>query len=113
METDISIENDNSKVVIDTKYYKKALVADRGQEKIRSNHLMQLHAYLTGLEHKGGANTNCSGVLLYPTVDINLCLPFMFGNHKVTVCTINLNQDWKGIHTDLIDILDGSLSALL
>jgi len=113
METDISIEKDECKVIIDTKYYKKALIADRGQEKIRSNHLMQLHAYLTGLEHKGGVNTNSSGVLLYPTVDMNLCLPFMFGNHKVTVCTINLNQDWKGIHRDLIEILEGSLSASL
>ena len=56
---------------------------------------------------------NCSGVLLYPTVETNLSLPFMFGNHKVTVCTINLNQDWKEIHKDLIELLEGSLSASL
>ena len=113
MVTDISIEGANSKVVIDTKYYKEALVKHYGQEKIRSDHLFQLNAYLTNLENKGELNTDCSGVLLYPTVKTDLCLSFMFGNHKVTVCTINLNQDWKEIHGDLIDILKGSLGSSL
>ena len=54
MVTDISIEGDSSKAVIDTKFYKEALVTHFGQDKIRSDHLFQLNAYLTNLEHKGG-----------------------------------------------------------
>jgi 5-methylcytosine-specific restriction enzyme subunit McrC len=114
METDISIEKDRCKVVMDTKYYKKALVAhrDRGQEKIRSNHLMQLHAYLSNLAALGGINRDCSGVLLYPTVDQDWTLNYMFGNHKVMVRTINLNQNWKEIHNNLFDILEQSLAPI-
>jgi 5-methylcytosine-specific restriction enzyme subunit McrC len=93
----------------DTKYYKDALVTHYGQEKIRSDHLYQLSAYLANLEHVGGLNKNCSGVLLYPTVKTDLCFSYMFGTHKVTVCTINLNQEWEKIHNDLLSLLDESL----
>jgi len=112
MTTDISIEGADSKIVIDTKYYKEALVSHFGQDKIRADHLYQLNAYLSNLEYKGGLNTNCSGVLLYPTVSDNFCLPYAFGNHKVTACTINLNQDWEGIHSDLINLLENSISVI-
>ena len=54
------------KWIIDTKFYEEALVTHYGKEKIRSDHLYQLHAYLTNLEHKGGINKDCTGVLLYP-----------------------------------------------
>jgi hypothetical protein len=110
MVTDISIERENSKAIIDTKYYKEALVTYYGKEKIRSGNLFQLHAYLSNLEHKGGINLNCPGVLLYPTVDAEYCLPYQFGKHRVTVCTINLNRDWNKIHEDLMTILDGALT---
>jgi 5-methylcytosine-specific restriction enzyme subunit McrC len=111
MITDISIEKDNTKAIIDTKYYKEALVTHYEQEKIHPGHLYQLHAYLSNLEHKGGINLNCSGVLLYPTVDAEYCLPYQFGKHRLTVCTINLNQDWTSIQKDLMNILYGALTV--
>jgi 5-methylcytosine-specific restriction enzyme subunit McrC len=113
MMTDISIENGKSKVVIDTKYYKEALITHYGQKKIRSEHLYQLYAYITNLKYKGGMNTNCSGILLYPTVDTDHYHSFQIGGHWINVCTINLNQDWRGIHNDLLDLLDRALSPKL
>ena len=110
MITDISIESTKSKVVIDTKWYKDALVTNYGQEKIRPAHLYQLNSYLSNLEYKGGFNQYCSGILLYPTVKSDLCLSFKFPNHKVYVCTINLSQDWRLIKKDLLSILDNSLN---
>jgi 5-methylcytosine-specific restriction enzyme subunit McrC len=112
MQTDISIERCDSKTIIDTKFYKEALITHYGQEKIQSGHLYQMHAYLTHLEKKGGINSSCSGILLYPTVDKDWCIPMrIFDKYRVTVCTINLNQDWNGIHKDLMNILDGALAA--
>jgi len=111
METDISIEGQESKVVIDTKYYKEALGSHYGSKKIQSEHLYQLYAYLNNLEHKQGINKDCAGVILYPTVKTDLCLSYKIGNHNLTICTINLNQLWWEIHKDLIDIVDSSLKG--
>ena len=109
MTTDISIERNGSKVVIETKYYKEVLVSHYGLEKYHSQHFYQLFSYLKNLEAKGGANQNCSGVLLYPTVDKEIKGEGLeMGRHKVIVRTINLNQDWKLIHRDLIALLESA-----
>ena len=111
MITDISIEGKDSKAVIDAKYYKEALSIHYDKEKIHSGHLFQLFGYLKNLEAKGGINRNCSGVLLYPTVDKDVCLNYMMQGHKVMVRTINLNQHWKLIHGHLLNILESSLET--
>lgn len=108
MITDVSIERNGSKVIIEAKYYKEALALHYGQEKVHSGHLYQLFAYLKNLEGKGGINENCSGVLLYPTVDTDLRVDFMTHGHRVLVRTLNLNQYWKAIHKDLIEILEAA-----
>ena len=112
MKTDVSIEFDDYKVVIEAKYYKKALLDHYGKEKYRSIHFYQLFSYLKNLEAKGGLNTNCSGILLYPTAHSDISSESMMLNgHKVVVHTINLNQDWKLIHRDLIELLDVAKAA--
>ena len=109
MTTDISIERNGSKVVIETKYYKEVLISHYGLEKYHSQHFYQLFSYLKNLEAKGGANQNCSGVLLYPTVDKEIKGEGLeMGRHKVIVRTIKLNQDWNLIHRDLIDLLESA-----
>jgi 5-methylcytosine-specific restriction enzyme subunit McrC len=114
METDISIEDKESKVVIDTKYYKEALQKYYDTEKIHSQNIYQIFAYLKNLEMKGGINQYCTGVLLYPTVDndIHFCT-MLDPKHKVIVRTLNLNQDWKLIHQDLIELLKASHEACM
>jgi len=112
MVTDISIEFEDFKVVIEAKYYKQMLLEHYGKEKYRSVHFYQLFSYLKNLEAKGGTNINCSGILLYPTVSSD---PkgegMMLNGHKVMVKTINLNQDWKLIHNDLIELLNVAKAA--
>jgi 5-methylcytosine-specific restriction enzyme subunit McrC len=99
MVTDISIEKNGSKVIIDTKYYKEALAKYYDQEKIHSSHLFQIFGYLKNLEAKGGINISCSGVLLYPTVDRDIELNYMVDEHKVipefcTKLAINAKPFW-------------------
>ena len=106
MITDISIEGHGFKVVIDTKFYKEALATHYDAEKIRSQHIFQIFAYIKNLEKQGGVNTNCTGVLLYPTVQKDLCLNYMMDSHKLMIHTINLNQDWQSIDKDLKALLD-------
>jgi len=106
METDISIESKDYKIVIDTKFYKETLASNRGVEKIRSQHIYQIFAYLKNLEKQGGINTNCTGVLLYPTVQKELSLNYNIDGHKVMIQTINLNQEWQVIDKDLKELLD-------
>lgn len=106
METDISIEGHGFKAVIDTKFYKDALATHYDAEKIRSQHIYQIFAYLKNLEKQGGVNSSCTGVLLYPTVKKELCLNYRMGSHKVMIHTLNLNQDWQAIDKDLKALLD-------
>lgn len=108
MQTDISLKAPDRKIIMEVKYYKNALGGGQyGGEKIYSGHLYQLSAYLKNLEAKGGVNLHCEGMLVYPTVlkDVNIKYDKMLG-HKVSVRTINLNQDWSDIHSHLLSFFN-------
>ncbi|WP_419655992.1 McrC: methyl-coenzyme M reductase operon protein C [Desulfosarcina variabilis str. Montpellier] len=112
MITDVSIEFEDFKVVIEAKYYKKALLEHYGKEKYHSVHFYQLFSYLKNLEAKGGLNTNASGILLYPTAySEKISEGMILNGHKVMVQTINLNQDWQLIQNDLIELLTVAKAA--
>jgi 5-methylcytosine-specific restriction enzyme subunit McrC len=46
MRSDVTLRSKHQTIVIDTKYYPEALVENYGQQRIRSDHLYQLYAYL-------------------------------------------------------------------
>ena len=104
MTTDISLESPKRKIIIDTKYYKDAFQNNYNVEKLHSVNLYQIFSYLKNVEAKGGMNRHCEGILLYPTVSKELDLRYKIAGHKLSIKTINLNQDWKKIHNDLIEM---------
>jgi 5-methylcytosine-specific restriction enzyme subunit McrC len=106
MQTDISLISTKRKFVIDTKYYKSALQTYYDKDSIRSNNLYQLFAYLKNLEPRGEENAHCEGILLYPTVETELNEECVIQGHRILFRTINLNQDWKNIHKDLLRIVN-------
>lgn len=107
MQTDISIETRDRKIIIDTKFSHTAFQSNRDfKQSLKSLYLYQLFAYLINIESKGGLNCNCEGILLYPTVEKELDLIYEIQGHKVSIKTINLNQPWQGIHKDLLSIID-------
>lgn len=106
MQTDISLESEIKKIIIEAKYYKETLKIHYDREKINSSNLYQLSAYLGNIELKGGLNKNCEGILVYPTVDKSLNLKYKIGEHILKIKTINLNQPWQDIHNDLINIVN-------
>jgi 5-methylcytosine-specific restriction enzyme subunit McrC len=106
MQTDISLESRDRKIVIDAKYYKDALSDYYETEKVRQDNLLQIFGYLKHLEQKGGINARSEGILIYPTVNREIPFEIQSQGHKISVKTINLNQKWDQIHHDLLAIIN-------
>ena len=58
------------------------------------------------MSRESGAIHMAEGILLYPTVDVDLDLNYEIQGHRVRVKTINLNQDWQNIRRDLLQVVD-------
>jgi 5-methylcytosine-specific restriction enzyme subunit McrC len=106
MQTDITLESEDRKIIIDTKYYSEALVSRYDSDKFRSSNLYQLYSYLRNIENKIGHHLNpvCEGVLLYPTVEYSLDEKFKIGSHILRIKTVDLNKTWKNIKNELLNI---------
>ena len=97
------MSDEQSLLVIDTKFYVKTLVANYGKSLLRSEHLYQLFSYLRNFsESKYGAGKEVSGLLLYPTTEQELDLKYGIHGHRIRIYTVNLNQEWEGISNDLL-----------
>jgi 5-methylcytosine-specific restriction enzyme subunit McrC len=105
MRTDIHLENLERRVIIDTKYYARAIQERYEKISLRSENLYQLFAYLKNAEALGGTYSNVEGILLYPMVADSLDVNIDIQGHRVRVATINFNQPWAKIHSDLIDLV--------
>jgi 5-methylcytosine-specific restriction enzyme subunit McrC len=100
MQTDISIKINDRKLIIDAKYYKETLQKYYDSEKIHSQHLYQLFAYLKNQEDE-----MAEGILIYPTVQKSLSLAYTHEGHTIRIETLNLNQDWRGVKAGLLRII--------
>ncbi|QCX34858.1 5-methylcytosine-specific restriction endonuclease system specificity protein McrC [Caloramator sp. E03] len=105
MQTDISLESADRKIIIDTKYYKNSLSNNYGAEKLISSNLYQLFAYLKNIEYKSDKDINAEGILIYPKTSKELNLRYVIHGHKIKICTVDLNRDWQVIHNRLIEII--------
>ncbi len=106
MQTDIYLESDNDRLIIDTKYYREALQTYYDKKTIHSNNLYQIYSYLKNYEAVNEENKECRGMLLYPTTFEEISLSYDMDGHEVSVKTINLNQHWKEIDKSLREILN-------
>lgn len=107
MQTDITLEDAHRKIIIDTKYYEAIFQRHFDSQKIHSAHLYQLFAYL---KNQPVSDKSCEGILLYPVVTQSLSVTFSDEKHRIRVETINLNQPWQGIRTDLLKLLNKKAS---
>lgn len=106
MKTDITLESKERKIIIDAKYYKNTLDTNYGKDIIRSTNLYQISEYLRNIEVSGGINQNCEGILIYPTVNKEVDLKYNLADHIIKIKTINLNQNWRNIHQNLLSFLN-------
>jgi len=106
MKTDIVIENknDNTQLIIDTKYYAQTLVTSNWSdiEKIRTGHLYQIMTYVNNSYSIGNVN----GMLLYPTIEREINATFKICEKNISIRTLNLDTDWKDITDRLLSLVD-------
>lgn len=108
MITDITLENDFRKIIIDTKYYQDTMAERFERKKVRSANLYQLFSYLINQEHGSDRNVNATGILLYPTIEQDYDLNFWFDKHSIQIRTINLDMNWRNIDFRLRQIISAS-----
>lgn len=104
MKTDISLRRGSERKIIDAKYYQRTMVEYMGGEKVHSGNLYQLMSYLTNSIRREGEKL--SGMLIYPQVDKVVNEVYQIQGFDVAVCTINLDQPWQGVRSDLVRLLD-------
>lgn len=105
MITDISLENETEKIIIDAKYYQETMRENYGKEKINSSNLYQLFSYLVNQEDGTEKTQKAKGILLYPTTEKEYNLNYKFKNHQIEIKTLNLNADWREIERRLKEII--------
>ena len=93
-------------MIIDAKYYQDTLSASYDAEKIHSANLYQLVSYLSNCVPQVGEMV--SGMLIYPKVDRELRENYEILGYEVAIRTLDLNQDWRGVETDLLEILEAA-----
>lgn len=103
METDIELTLDDTKIVIDAKYYRNAFTNKFESKKVISNNIYQMKTYLN--QNLNKYNT-LRGILIYPSNGYELSEKFLskFG-YTMEFRTIDLNMDWKDIETRLMEIV--------
>ncbi len=106
MHTDVTLEHAHAKIILDCKYYRKALVGQFEKKRMHSAHLYQLTAYLRNQAVEPGWES-VAGVLLYPAVDHRLDARLRLGGQGVRVVSIDLDRPWPEIHDALVGICGG------
>lgn len=105
MNTDVCLECQSRKIVIECKFTPYVLQENWGKLSARSEHLYQLFAYLKHLERRGGVNAHSEGLLLYPTATEAIDLLFDTHGHSLRVVTVDLRRSWNDIKGQLLGLL--------
>ncbi len=106
METDITLENESRKIIIDTKFYREIMTMSYEKEKIISTNLYQLFSYLVNQEQDDPKTLATTGILLYPTTRKEFNLHYTYKAHCVQIKTIDLSADWYNIEEQLLRIIE-------
>jgi 5-methylcytosine-specific restriction enzyme subunit McrC len=106
MNTDISLDSPDRKIVVDAKYYREVFQSNYGSDSIHSGNLYQLYAYVSNLAIREDKQRAVEGILVYPTVNREVDLEYEIQGCRMRVVTIDLNQHWSEIRTDLKQIIN-------
>ena len=68
--------------------------------------MAQMYSYMNNIPLGG----EISGMLLYPTVDFELHKNGLIQDNKIFINTINLNEDFEHIKTNLINIVVNAIT---
>lgn len=105
MKTDITLQNDDEKIIIDAKFYRETMTINYDKERIKSANLYQLFSYLLNQQDGSSKTQNAKGILLYPTIESEYNLNFKYYSHDIQIRTVNLNLNWRNISSRLKEII--------
>ena len=108
METDITIDQGETKIIMDAKYYQRTLTTHYDKERIHSGNLYQLFSYLLNQRDGTPKTQNATGILLYPTIDQDYDLAYQYDTHQIMIKTLNLNMHWSKIEQRLEEVVVGA-----
>ena len=108
MQTDVTLESPDRKIIIETKFYQDALRSRYDTEKFISSNLYQLYSYLRNIESSQShpINSRCEGILLYPVVNDAIDESYIMGDHVLRVRTVDLGKEWNTIEEELMSIIN-------
>ena len=93
MKTDITLENVHAKTrtIIDTKFTEVLKESQHGKLRFKTGHMYQLYSYLRSQERPGDPmSLNADGILLYPSVGVDIDEAALIQAHRMRFVTIDL-----------------------
>lgn len=112
MQSDITLEYEDKILIIDAKYYSSTTQSKNDTRTIHSPNLYQIFTYVKN-KQAGEVDKTVSGMLLYARTDeeVQPEQRYSMSGNKISVQTLNLNQDFKDIKKQLDDIVEEYLIA--
>lgn len=111
MQTDITLEYEDKILIIDAKYYSDTTQSYYDTKTIHSNNLYQIFTYVKNKEVE--VDNEVSGMLLYARTrdEVQPDQDYSMSGNKISVKTLDLNQDFDAIKKQLDDIVDVYLKS--
>lgn len=109
MQSDIMLTKGNEVLIIDAKYYTHTMQNQYGVYTLHSGNLYQIFTYVKNKDHSFGDTPHTvSGMLLYAGTDeaIQPDNSYQMSGNKISVRTLDLNQDFAEISAQLNAIVD-------
>lgn len=113
MQSDIMLAKGNTILIIDAKYYTHTTQVQYDVHTLHSGNLYQIFTYVKNKDAEFGNNPHTvSGMLLYAATDedIQPNNSYQMSGNKISVQTLDLNQDFTEIATQLDAIVDEHFS---
>jgi len=106
MIVDMILDNkaQDKRIVIDTKFNSLLTSGQYGEEKVRSDYIYQMYAYLRTQEENSGLDKNARGVLLHPVTEKEIDKIVSIQGHPVRFMTVDLSKSTAEIKERLIDV---------
>lgn len=108
MKLDILLDHPGSarRIVIDTKFTSILTGGWYRRESLKSGHLYQLYAYLRSQERADDlASQQCEGILLHPSIDVEIDEAMEVQGHRVRFATVDLAGQARRIGARLREVV--------
>jgi 5-methylcytosine-specific restriction enzyme subunit McrC len=105
MNTDTSLVDGKRTIIVECKWTPTTFQLSHGKKTIHSDHLYQLHAYMSQHDRAQLHAGTVEGLLLYPLVDEAVDVALSLKGQWIRVRTINLATSWSDIRAQLLELL--------